>query len=255
LLLSSERARHDGEERRVSLLKLDSMRSTCAVTATGRARKQPLSAIACCAALPALTPGIVQKAGRGNQFKLAEVFRAGLKALAQRSQAQAVAAKQLKRQRPATARQRVQAERLPAGVARGGHATKRTKRAAAEAAEGAYADCDDDYEMDEDYGAQLSDEDGEASDVEVADGNSDEEEMAETLGSAPLPSAPPSAPAAPPRSALTSEQQGELSGLRKQIAIWEERFHYENKRPAKEGDRSFHINYAYEELAELEKKL
>jgi hypothetical protein len=199
--LRSEREAHDAEAARVARVKVASMRATHLVTATGRARHQPLSAIACRAALPTLTPGLVQKAGRGNQFKDQTVMRAGLAALRERGRDAANEKTRLARKRPMNQRQRVVAERLPVGVTRGAKPTKRTKRAAAELAAGTYAGCDDDGDGgDDDFGGQLSD-DGSADDDElfdetVVDGTDEGGKAPAAAAAAPTAPAAPTAAAA-----------------------------------------------------------
>lgn len=259
--LRCERDRHDAEAARVAHVKLESLRTSCTVTPTGRARKLPLTAIACRAALPALTPGVEQKTSRGNQFKVVEIIRAGLKGVSERAKDQALVAVQLARKGPASKRARIAAERLPAGVARGGRETKRTKRAAAEVAAGAYAGNDDDD--DDEYGAQVAEElAGEQELQSDFEGVEDCEEP-----TAPAPAAQPAAArvavatvATPAGSAasraaggapVSREEEMQYSHLRKTITVWDARFVSENKRTATTSDLPFHIVDARREYAEL----
>ena len=208
-----------------------------------------------------------QKAGRGNQFKVVEIIRAGLKGVREREQDQAIAGAQLAHKRPANKRERIAAERLPAGVARGGRETKRTKRAAAEVRAGAYVGCDDDD--DEEFGAQIAEElAGEQESPSDFEGAEDcEEDAAPVPAATAAPAAAAPASAAAPAAAtpaaasaasraaggapVSMEEDALYSHIRKTINIWHARFRGEHSREATTSDLPMHIAGARLEYAEL----
>ena len=90
---------------------MGALASTCLVTPTGRKRMTPLTAIGCRLLLPVkAVAGVKFKKGRGNFYKSAEAYKAGMAKLRERKTDARAAAKVQARNRPLNARQRIQKE-------------------------------------------------------------------------------------------------------------------------------------------------